>query len=85
MRHQHCVGGNKSQFIGNFLICTFCVPEGLKLSPAMYCPFLKESPDSRFDKLPLATLKKITLLHDNAKYCHIQKRQQRNFFNHLDM
>jgi transposase len=55
-----------SGIIGKKLIGLFRVSDGLKLSSAMYCPFLKKSLESRLDKLRLATLKKITLMHDNA-------------------
>ena len=57
---------NDSGIIGNKLIGLFRVPEGLKLSSATYCPVLKKSLESQLDKLPLATLKKITSTHDNA-------------------
>ena len=52
--------------IGNAIIGPFRVPEGLKLSSATYCPFLKNSLEPWLDKLPLATLKKIIVMHDNA-------------------
>jgi hypothetical protein len=54
---------NSSGSITDALIGPFRVPEGQKLSSATYCPYLKKSLESRLDKLPLATLKKITLTH----------------------
>jgi hypothetical protein len=53
-------------FIGPFRIPEGLVPEGLKLFSATYCPFLKNSLEPWFDNLPLATLKKIIFMHDNA-------------------
>jgi transposase len=47
-------------------LAPFRVPEGLKLSSATYCPFLKNSLEPWLDNLPLATLKKIIFMHDNA-------------------
>ena len=52
--------------IGNAIIGPFRVPEGLKLSSATYCPILKNSLEPWLDNLPLATLKKIIFMHDNA-------------------
>ena len=52
--------------IVNAIIGPFRVPEGLKLSSATYCPFLKNSLEQWLDNLPLATLKKIIFMHDNA-------------------
>ena len=52
--------------IGNAIIGPFRVPKGLKLSSATYCPFLKKSLEPWLDNLPLATLKKIIFMHDNA-------------------
>ena len=54
------------RIIGNAIIGPFRVPEGLKLSSATYCPFLKNSLEPWLDNLPLATLKKIIFMHDNA-------------------
>ena len=68
MRRQQGGGGVMiwGGIIGNAIIGPFRVPEGLKLSSATYCPFLKNSLEPWFDNLPLATLKKIIFMHDNA-------------------
>ena len=52
--------------IGNAIIGPFRVPEGLKLSSATYWQFPKNSLEPWLDNLPLATLKKIIFMHDNA-------------------
>ena len=52
--------------IGNAIIGPFCVPEGLKLSSATYCPFLKDSLEPWLDNLRLSMLRKIMFMHDNA-------------------
>jgi hypothetical protein len=52
--------------IGNAIISPFRVPEGLKLSSATYCQFLKNSLEPWLDNLLLATLKKIIFMHGNA-------------------
>jgi transposase len=68
MRRQQGGGGVMiwGGIIGNAIIGPFRVPEGLKLSSATYCPFLKNSLEPWLDNLPLATLKKIIVMHDNA-------------------
>jgi hypothetical protein len=68
MRRQQGGGGVMiwGGIIGNAFIGPFRIPEGLKLFSATYCPFLKNSLEPWFDNLPLATLKKIIFMHDNA-------------------
>jgi transposase len=69
MRRQQGGGGGVMIWvgiIGNAIIDPLRVPEGLKLSSATYCPFLKNSLEPWLDNLPLATLKKITFMHDNS-------------------
>jgi hypothetical protein len=68
IRRQQGGGGVKiwGGVIENAIIGPFRVPEGLKLSSATYCPFLKNSLEPWLDNLPLATLKKIIFMHDNA-------------------
>jgi hypothetical protein len=82
MRRQQ--GGGRvmicGRIIGNAIIGPFRIPEGLKLSSATYCPFLKNSLEPWLDNLPLARLKKIIFMHRP-----MQQRQQRNFFTHLDL
>ena len=64
MRRQQGGGGVLiwGGLIGNAIIGPFHVPEGLKLSLATYCSFL----EPWLDNLPLARLKKIIFMHDNA-------------------
>ena len=85
MRRQQGGGGVMiwGGIIGNAINGPFRVPEGLKLSSATYCPFLKNSLQPWLDNRPLATMKKIIFMHDNA--LPMQQRQQRNFFTHLDL
>jgi hypothetical protein len=68
MRRQQDGGGVMilGGIIGNAIIGPFRVPEGVKLSSTTYCPFLKNSLEPWLDDLPLATLKKIIFMHDNA-------------------
>ena len=54
--------------IGNEPIGPFRVPEGLKLSADTSCAFLENSLEPWLDNLPLARLKKIIFMHDNAPF-----------------
>ena len=53
-------------FTGNALIGPFRVPEGLKLSSDTFFPFLRNFLEAWLNSLPLAILKKIIFIHDNA-------------------
>ena len=68
MRRQQGGGGVMiwGGIIGNAVIGPLRVPDGLKLSSATYYQFLKNPLEPWLDNLPLATLKKIIFMHDNA-------------------
>ena len=55
--------------IGDELIGPVRVPQGVKLSSATYCQFLKNVLEPWLEEVPLTRLKKIVFMHDNAP-CH---------------
>ena len=54
--------------IGDDLIGPVRVPQGVKLSSATYCQFLKNVLESWLEEVPLTPLKKVVFMHDNAPY-----------------
>ena len=53
-------------FIGDELVGPFRVPDGLKLTVATYCEFLKTALKPWLNNLPLSRLKRVVFMHDNA-------------------
>ena len=68
MRRQQGGGGVMiwAGIIGDELVCPFRVPDGLKLTAATYCEFLKTALEPWLDDLPLSRLKRVVFMHDNA-------------------
>ena len=58
--------------IGDELIGPVRVPQGVKLSPATYCQFLKNVLEPWLEEVPLTRSKKVVFMHDNAP-CHAAK------------
>lgn len=52
--------------IGDELVGPVRVPQGVKLTSATYCQFLKNVLDPWLEEIPLSQLKKIVYMHDNA-------------------
>ena len=48
------------------------VPQGVKLSSATYCQFLKNVLEAWLEEVPLTRLKKVVFMHDNVP-CHAAK------------
>ena len=61
--------------IGDELVGPFRVPDGLKLTAATYCEFLKTALEPWLDDLPLSRLKRAVFMHDNAP-SHAAKLRQ---------
>ena len=68
MRRQQGGGGVMiwAGIIGDELVGPFRVPDGLKLTAATYCEFLKTALEPWLDDLPLSRLKRVVFMHDNA-------------------
>ena len=58
--------------IGGELIGPVRVPQGVKLTSATYCQFLKNVLEEWLEEVPLSRLKKVVFMHDNAP-CHAAK------------
>lgn len=52
--------------IGDELVGPARVPDGVKLTSATYCKFLKSELAPWLDDIPLSRMKKVILMHDNA-------------------
>ena len=68
MRRQQGGGGVMiwACIIGDELVGPFRVPDGLKLTAATYCEFLKTALKPWSDDLPLSRLKTIVFMHEYA-------------------
>ena len=58
--------------IGDELIGPVRFPQGVKLTSATYCQFLKNVLEEWLEEVPLSQLKKVVFMHDNAP-CHAAK------------
>ena len=58
--------------IGDEVIGPIRVPQGVKLSSATNCQFLKNVLEPWLEEVPLTRLKKVVFMHDNAP-CHAAK------------
>ena len=58
--------------IGDELIGPVRVPQGVKLTSATCCQFLKNVLEEWLEEIPLSRLKKVVFMHDNAP-CHAAK------------
>ena len=57
---------------GGELIGPVRIPQGVKLTSATYCGFLKNVLEAWLEEVPLSRLKKVVFMHDNAP-CHAAK------------